>query len=56
MLHDEFERLDPRKEEVATSQSSGQCRQGHFVATRQSRNGELLGKRACLFGTVGWKC
>ena len=45
MLHDEFKRLDPGKEEVAASQRSGQCLQGHFVATRQSRNGELLGLR-----------
>jgi hypothetical protein len=44
-FHDELERLDPGKEEITTSQRSGQSLQGHFVATRQSRNSELLGLR-----------
>ena len=44
MVHDEFERLDSRKEEVATSQRLRKRLQRHLLAARQSRNGELLGR------------
>ena len=42
MLRDEFERLEPGKEEVAASQRLGQILQRHLTAARQPRNGELL--------------